>query len=351
MIRLATADELKNWNKLVAQNPDGGHLYQSYEWGDFKSQFGWQPLRVILEEKIAISILKKYLPFAGNIYYLPKGPGIFSAYQKDVSSLKLFKQFTAEIKNFILKRDKKALLVKIEPELLEGQLDLAKFGYQKAAWDLQFKATIIVDISPPEDQILSSFKQKTRYNLNLARRRGIQVKAVKLNQRSIDLMYNLMRSTQQRAGFFLRRKSYFASYWQALEKAKMGQLFLASYKRQVLAGIFVTIFNQKAYYKDGGSLTIYRNLMAPYLLQWEAIRWAKSHGATSYDLVAVPPISELDNPNHLLYGLYQFKRGFAREVVEFVGCWDLILSNQPLWRKIEKIYTKLYAKIFKNLFY
>ncbi len=172
-----------------------------------------------------------------------------------------------------------------------------------------------------------------------------------MDETSVNLMYRLMSSTQKRAGFFLRKKAYFQKYWQDLARAKMGQLLIAKYQDQVLAGVFATIFNKKAYYKDGGSFPVQRNLMAPYLLQWEAIRWAKSKGATSYDLVAVPPKDQLDNPDHLLAGLYQFKRGFNSQVTEFVGCWDLVLTNKNHWAKTEKYYNKLYAKIYRNLFY
>ncbi|MDP4038867.1 MAG: peptidoglycan bridge formation glycyltransferase FemA/FemB family protein, partial [bacterium] len=244
MVRFANHQEIKNWNILVAKNPDQGHIYQSREWGDFKAKFGWQPVRIILDDRIAIQLLKKAVPFAGNIYYCPKGPGIFESYKKDTKNVQLFKQFTKQIKDFILQNDKRANLIKIEPELLEGELDLSKLGYQKSPADLQFKATIVVDISQKEEEILSDFKQKTRYNINLAKKRGVTVEFTTMDEAGADLMYRLMRSTQKRAGFFLRKKTYFKKYCQDLAQAKMGQLLIAKYQNHVLAGVFATIFNK-----------------------------------------------------------------------------------------------------------
>jgi lipid II:glycine glycyltransferase (peptidoglycan interpeptide bridge formation enzyme) len=93
--------------------------------------------------------------------------------------------------------------------------------------------------------------------------------------------------------------------------------------------------------------------MAPYLLQWEAMKWAKEEGAEIYDMVAVPPKAELENPSHMQHGLYQFKRGFNEEVTEFVGCWDLPVhpGKFKIWQRQEGYYLKLYAKIKKNLFW
>ena len=204
-----------------------------------------------------------------------------------------------------------------------------------------------------EDEIINSFKQKTRYNIRLAERKGVKIELRDMDDDGVDLMYSLMQATQKRAGFFLRQKDYFANYWKALANAGMGQLIVATHEGDVLGGVFVTIFGEKAYYKDGGSFETKRNLMAPYLLQWEAIKWAKSKGALSYDMVAVPPKSELENENHLQHGLYLFKRGFNEEVTEFVGCWDLPINQNKfrIWKGQESNFLKLYAKMKKNLFW
>ena len=208
-------------------------------------------------------------------------------------------------------------------------------------------------ISKDEDEILNSFKQKTRYNIRLAERKGVKIEHRAMDDAGVDLMYGLMQATQKRAGFFLRQKDYFGNYWKALAEAGMGQLIVATHEGDLLGGVFITIFGSKAYYKDGGSYETKRNLMAPYLLQWEAMKWAKQKGATSYDLVAVPPRSELENTAHHQHGLYLFKRGFNETVTEFTGCWDYPINAQKfrIWYGQETNFLKLYAKMKKNLFW
>ncbi|MEI8072916.1 MAG: peptidoglycan bridge formation glycyltransferase FemA/FemB family protein [Candidatus Saccharibacteria bacterium] len=356
MIRQATENEVANWDRLVQNNPDEGHIYNSTEWAEFKKTAGWEPFYFVYEAAgyvLYFSLARKTAGFLGNIYYCSKGPGFFKNFKSSDESVAHFTEFTSELKHFMYSFDRSAILVKVEPELEEGQYDLKKTGLIKAKADLQFKATIFVDLSDDEETILAGFKQKTRYNIRLADRKGVKIEERDMDEEGVELMYQLMSATQDRAGFFLRQKSYFAGYWRGLAKSGMGQFLVATHEGEVVAGIYVTIFGSKAYYKDGGSFAIKRNLMAPYLLQWEAMRWAKSKGAKLYDLVAVPPKDQLENKDHPQAGLYQFKRGFNEEVTEFTGCWDLPIndSKYKLWQKAERHYLMLYTKLNKNLFW
>lgn len=357
MIRLATEVEIDGWDDLVLNNPDGGHIYQSKQWVGCKQYNGWEPVYCIYEATayiVAFVLIRKSASILGNIYYCSKGPGFFEQFSLDKDSKAHFMEFMGDLKSFVSKLDNQAILVKIEPELeADQQIELEKLGLKKAKADLQFKATILVDLSKYEQAILDSFKQKTRYNIRLAERKGVKIEKRAMDGAGVDLMYDLMLATQKRAGFFLRQKDYFANYWKGLSEAGMGQLLVATHEGDVLGGVFVTIFGQKAYYKDGGSFETKRNLMAPYFLQWEVMKWAKGMGAECYDMVAVPPKSELDNPRHHQYGLYQFKRGFKDEVTEFVGCWDLPVNQSKfrIWSTQESNFLKLYAKMKKNLFW
>jgi len=219
-----------------------------------------------------------------------------------------------------------AFVVKVEPEIEQSEAAttaLRDMGLEKSRHDVQIsRATIILDLRPDEDAMLASFKPKCRYNIRLAQRRGVVVAPVALDAASIDTMYALMASTRDRAGFTLRSREYFAGYWNLHAAAGQGQLFFASLDGEVLAGVFATYLGKKAWYKDGGSTKEHSAVMAPHLLQWEVMRWLKSRGVEAYDLVAVPPASEL-TPAHPLYGLYRFKSGFSEHITEYVGTWDL----------------------------
>lgn len=318
-MRPATAAEIRDWDQLVLANPDAGHVLQSRAWGEFKREWGWEPrYRVATAggKQIAIMLLRRRIAGLGTIWYAPRGPGVAQAGQmvslagdlRDVGG---------------------GFLVKLDPEL-PAESDTSCWqsaGIVKSPVEVQNStATILVDLRPPEDKIISSFKPKCRYNIRLAARRGVRVERVAVNDTTIAAMYRLMGATQRRAGFMLRPRDYFAGYWRLQNAADQGELFFALLDDEVLAGCFVSRFGAKAWYKDGGSSRRHHELMAPYLLQWEVMRWLRDREVTVYDLVAVPRPADM-SPGHPFYGLYRFKSGFNEHVTEYVGTWDIPLRG------------------------
>lgn len=359
MIRPASPEERDSWNQLVRENPDTGHIYQTTEWGEYKAGYDWQPQQLIWDyqtERVAFQMITKRPTGFGTIWYCPKGPGLFRRYTPDKADAKRWQTFTKELTEYIKQTDPRAMLIMAEPELEEESLKppfaLKKSGWQKSAHDLAFRATIIVNIDRDDDALLASFKQKTRYNIRLATKKGVIIEQRPASDEMVDLMYKLMQDTQDRAGFFLRPKAAFKAYWQGLAAVGMGQFFVAVHEGEVLAAEYAMIFNQKAYYKEGGSSGVRRNLMAPYLLQYEVMRWARDKGAIEYDLIAVPPKDKL-TPEHSMYGLYQFKSGFEAEITQFVGGWEYVLNAQTAarWHKWEPWFHRVYHRVRHNLFW
>ena len=336
-MRPATAAEIRDWDDLVLANPDGGHVLQTRAWGEFKRGWGWEPRYQIAEalgQRCAVLALRRRIPGMGTVWYTPRGPGAATAAQ------------------VVALRDElgmlgRGFLVKIDPEI-ELPADTScwpQAGIVKSPNEVQNStATILVDLARPEEDIIASFKPKCRYNIRLAARRGVSVRHVPVEERTIDVMYRLMGATQRRAGFMLRPRRYFADYWRLQHAAGQGDLFFAFLDGEVLAGCFVTHFGARGWYKDGGSSRRHRELMAPYLLQWEVMRWLRAGGVAAYDLVAVP-LSEDMSPDHPFYGLYLFKSVFNDHVTEFVGTWDIPLSARryALWNAIGERAARRYT--------
>lgn len=345
----ATQEEKNNWNELIVANPNGGHFLESREWGEFKAEWGWKPLRFIMEDndnkKLAIQILKRKTPL-GWIWYCPKGPNLSS--------------FSANQWHYLLKslaeiaRKNNVLLIKIEPEIIETEEEIKKyksFDLIKSRLDLQFKATTFVNLKKTEDEILAGFKQKTRYNIRLAQKYGITVHE-DISQKGIKVMYNLYEETGNRANFLIRPKEYILSYWKKCIDAKLGKIFIASLNGKPIAGLFAYHLGKKIWYKDGGSSKDHKEAMAPYALQWHTMQRAKKNGFEIYDMVAVPPLKER-NEKSPWWGLYRFKSGFNPNITEFVGCLDLPIKKHSysIWRKLEPWYLRLHKKITGNGFY
>ncbi|TAK89071.1 peptidoglycan bridge formation glycyltransferase FemA/FemB family protein [Patescibacteria group bacterium] len=312
----ATEEQLAGWDELIVANPDGGNVLQSKAFGETKGKHGWTP-RYFMADKLAVLVLERQVPLLGRFWYVPKGPGVSTA---------------TELKKFI-----KALpangpfAVRVDPEIATGAIkpaELKRLGMVKAPRDIQYNTnTAIIDLRPGEDDILASFKQKTRYNIRLAAKRGVTVEAVECTAENIDIMYELTRAMTERAGVYLRDKQYFVDFYRAHAARGAGQLFFAKYEGQVLAGAFVTHIGRKALYKDGGSLRLHSEVQAPYALQWGVMQWLKQHGVTEYDLHGTPPADKIEDPKHPLAGLARFKTGFNKEITEYIGTYDIVLNQ------------------------
>lgn len=318
-MRPASPAEIGHWDRLVAANPDGGQILQSRAWGEFKRRWGWRPTYWIGEARgtpIAVLFLRRRIPGFGDLWYAPKGPGVVDT-----------EQLVDALSDHAVMAQ--AFLVKVEPEILERDVDARRWraaGLVKSPTDVQVhRATIVVDLARDEEALLASFKPKTRYNIRLAAKRGVEVTPVAMTDANVEVMFSLMAATRERAGFFLRSERYFREYWELQAASGQGQLFFATHEGEVLAGAFATFLGQRGWYKDGGSTKRRSELMAPHLLQWEVMRWLRARGITSYDLVAVPPADRVGDQSHPLHGLYRFKSGFSDEITEFAGTWDLPL--------------------------
>jgi lipid II:glycine glycyltransferase (peptidoglycan interpeptide bridge formation enzyme) len=192
----------------------------------------------------------------------------------------------------------------------------------KAAGDMQPPDTVIVDITPPLEQVLASMKPKTRYNVRLSGKKGVSVSEG--GPDDLDRWYALYQETGSRDRIAIHSRAYYQGLFSASQSypgvKPTVKLLLARHDGELLAGNIVAFWKSRAAYLYGASSGEKRNLMPTYALQWEAIRMAREAGCTSYDLYGVPP---LPDPDHPMYGLYQFKTGFSDCLVERWGTWDV----------------------------
>ena len=188
---------------------------------------------------------------------------------------------------------------------------------RKAPTDILPPDTIIIDLNREESQILAEMKPKTRYNTRLSFRRGVHVRHGKASD--LDIWMKLYEQTARRNAIVYHDRRFFeALLVQRCHDATV-HLLIAEKQSIPLAAMFLSISADRATYLYGASSDEGRSLMAPYALQWTAIKESKQHGCHSYDLFGVAPGP---NPEHPLYGLYRFKAGFGGEMIHRQGSWD-----------------------------
>lgn len=199
------------------------------------------------------------------------------------------------------------------------------WNLQKAAVDLTFADRVVLDLGRSEQEILCHMKPKTRYNIGLARRRGVEV-----FHASSDLLpafYELYRQTAERNRFRICEYRHFSSLFSAVSTRPDSTeilFLLATHGRDLLAGAIIAISARGATYLFGASSNEKRNLMAPYAIQWKAMQIARAKGCLHYDLGAVSPAKD---PEHPYFGLYRFKTGFGGRIIHQSGSWDYPLDE------------------------
>jgi lipid II:glycine glycyltransferase (peptidoglycan interpeptide bridge formation enzyme) len=191
---------------------------------------------------------------------------------------------------------------------------------------IQPPRTITLDITGDEDDILARMKSKTRYNIRLAGRKDVVVKA----SADVEAYYNMMEITGQRDEFGVHSLAYYQRAYELFHPLGLCELFIAEYEGTPLAGLMVFAHGERAWYFYGASTNQERNRMPTYPIQWEAIRWARARGCTLYDLWGVPDYpeetleAEFTERSEGLWGVYRFKRGFGGEVKRAIGVWDRV---------------------------
>jgi lipid II:glycine glycyltransferase (peptidoglycan interpeptide bridge formation enzyme) len=262
-------------------------------------------------------VLFRKLPFGYSLGYIPKGP---------VGEPN--PEFWEEIDD--LCRQEKAVLLKVEPDRWQENPDQITEntppGFVSSNHVIQPPRTILLDLHGDEDQILSGMKQKTRYNIRLARRKGIQV------QPSADIatFYQLLQVTGTRDQFGIHSLAYYEAAYDLFHPEGNCELLLATFGEEPLAGLMVFAYGNRSWYLYGASTNLHRNRMPNHLLQWEAIRWAQAKGCLEYDLWGIPDVSataldaEYLKRTNGLWGVYRFKRGFGGQQQRSAGPWDRV---------------------------
>jgi lipid II:glycine glycyltransferase (peptidoglycan interpeptide bridge formation enzyme) len=320
--------DYKNWDSFLASFPSG-HLLQSSKWGRLKEEFGWEASLIMVEEGGDIIagaqvLLRPFLRF-GSVAYVPKGPAV------DFSNQKATEALLSAIHR--LAKSKDAFFLKIEPEALKDpRLDalLRSYGFSPSPQTIQPRSSIVIDISMDLEEIMMRMKPKTRYNIKLSSKKGVIVKEGGKDE--ISAFHRLLEITGKRDKFSIRSKEYYETAYSLFAPLGLVKLLLAIYEGKVLAGLMAFAFGKKAYYLYGASSDEERHRMPNYLLQWEAIKWAKSLGCTTYDLGGVPDEEEEVLEREFLkkkgglWGLYRFKRGWGGKVVRYIGAYDYVYS-------------------------
>ncbi len=306
--------EKREWNEFFKETAGlTGEFLHSWEWGDFQLSLGRKIRRFsIIENKKVISrflVIKNSLPLKKNYLYCPRGP-IFlkgTEFQKG-KILKLLKIFFRN-----LSIEEKAVFFKWDPLFdffIENQMG-------KKIKDFQPRQTVILNINDEEDKVFFKMHPKTRYNIRLAKKRGVEV-FQNSGKDDFEHFFNLLVQTSQREKFKIYPKEYYRKLMSL--SSNFVKVFFARYQGKILAAHLMIFYNKTATYLHGGSSREERQVMAPYLLHWEALKEAQKKGCQFYDFWGID--------YKKWPGLTRFKNSFSGEKISYPGSFDFIISSK-----------------------
>ncbi len=330
LLRPVLVEQQYQWDAFVSENPSG-HLLQSWGWGELKADAGWHPLRLALWDTerqqmvAAAQILRRTfarLPLqTGHLAYMPKGPVLDWS---NPALAGIAPMLFSQLHMYLRKGGALALQVELPQKAGEPGSDKIDQCMQalhfQPAQAIQPLRTILLDLTPDEDTLLAQMKEKWRYNIRLAARKDVRVRVARTIE-EVRAWYALLQTTAIRDNFGIHTLDYYLRAWRIFVPRNQACLFLAEYQGQLLAGIFVGLIAKQAIYLYGASGNENRQLMPNYLLHWEAMRWAKREGATSYDFWGIPATDDESEP---MVGVYRFKSGWGGKVVRFPGNYEYV---------------------------
>lgn len=322
-LRVVPSALREQWDTFVTTHAYG-HFLQSWGWGDLKALAGWHPVRLALWDGeimvAAAQVLRKTvspLPLSlGHLAYIPRGPVL------DWQQPALYETFFALLDTYL--RRQGAVVLRWDPDVADDTAvyqSLQKYLRARGSRNVppvQPLRTIVLDLEPPEERLLAQMKEKWRYNIRLGTRKGVTIRVAQSSE-DVRSWYQLLQTTGERDQFGVHNENYYVWVWETFAPRNELRLLLAEHNGTLLAGIFVSVLGGQAIYLYGASSNEQRQLMPNYVLQWEAIRWAKQRGARLYDFWGIPAT---DSEDEAMSGVYRFKRGWGGRILRYAGGYE-----------------------------
>lgn len=303
----------KHWNNIVKENaPAFGGFLQSWEWGEFQRSLGRKIERI--EEKGTVAqAIQMPLPLGQYYWYIPKGPLGTVSEQEMVSVLREYLSG--------------AMLLRFEPMQQSKLMRIT---------DVQPSTTLMLDLGSGEEEIFSQMKSKTRYNVRLARRKGVQTRIVDLDY--FDDFVRLLEQTTKRDSFVGHPAQYYRAMLEVMKEGEV-KAFLAMgfYEERPIAANIMIDFNGVRTYLHGASSNLHRNVMAPYALHAFLIEDAIKKGMHTFDFWGIAPDDA--GEDHPWRGITRYKKGFGGEIITMPGTFDLPMKH--LWYGMYRFGKKL----------
>ncbi len=307
----------RQWQALCEQTKNTEFL-QSFAWGEFQRSVGKKPLRLLIgsgPDAIGVQGFENRLPFGLRYLSCPRIPSL------SVQQLQAVRVYA---------REAGYAFVRIEPS---GACEPVEDALYRDS--LQPQQTMILNLLQTPTELLGRMHAKTRYNIHVAVKKGLEIK----NEKQADVFWQLNKQTTVRGRFV----SHDRAYYEHMLKCEMTHQLTAYFNDVPVASHILIQYGDTLTYLHGASANEHRNVMGPYMLQWEGIKFGQSLGLSHYDFWGVAPIATGDVPQesfhqfswhagHRWSGITKFKAGFGGTYHAYPRAFDLPCDTGPYRR-------------------
>jgi lipid II:glycine glycyltransferase (peptidoglycan interpeptide bridge formation enzyme) len=334
--KIINEEDKEKYNSLIT------HPVQTWEWGDFQISQGHTLYRFgVFDDKdkiiSAYSVSFHKIPKTKfSIGTILRGPEIDDQMIEKITEIA---------------KKENAIFIKFEPNVIQKSFD--SFGNEtilsqkpqfhnlkKSPKVAFYPFTYLIDLTKNETEILESMHSKTRYNIRVANRYGVEIRE-QTDDKGFEIYLKLLFDTTKRQGFYLHDEKYHRNLWKKLKDTGMIHIMFASYQNQILSAFMIFNVKDQLFYPYGASLDTNRQVMAPTLLMWEVIKLGQQLKCKTFDMWGCLGPHAKENENG--YGFHRFKQGYGGQLVEYVGTYDLVI-NTPLYKiynSVDKFRWKL----------
>jgi peptidoglycan pentaglycine glycine transferase (the first glycine) len=339
-VKELSQEDRKKYEKWLNQNPFAD-IHQTWEWGVFQASDSERGKFFIVaalddDNEIVASalVIRQKLPFNKSWFFIPRGPVMDYRNPPQEKRQKILTALFKKIED--VARAQNGVFLRFEPPLSSDYPDqFIGLRAHPAHAHYQPESTLVVDLKHPSEELLKLMKPKGRYNIKVAQKHEVKIRISDGNQKDTDTFYKLFSETTERDKFAGHSQKYYAEMLKVLggERAK---LYLAEYGGKPAAAAIITYFKDTATYYFGASSAEHRNVMAPYLLHWQALTDAKNAGFHYYDFFGIAPEG---SQNHPWAKVTEFKLKFGGDRINYAPAREIIY--RPFWYWLIRLAKKI----------
>ncbi len=320
MLAIREVEDKNLWENFVASQEEKTFLH-SWNWGEFNRAQGNKVLRLGIFSDgslCSVALITKIKARRGTFLFIPQGPVFGERLQFSTLNLQFLVDYLRDLAS-----DEGCDFIRISPALDRSEKNQKLFqgvGFRRAPIHMHAELMWILDITPKEEKLLKDMRKTTRYSIHKAERDGVKI--IKSSDPDDVLRFNkVYKETAERHKFTPYSLDYLQKEFERFVKDNQAMIFLAEYRGEIVATAMIIFYGGSAFYHHGASSSKHGQVPAAYLLQWEAIREAKSRGCKLYNFWGISD----ERGNHPWAGLTLFKKGFGGFSKEYLPAQDLPL--------------------------